>query len=146
MKNMNWEQFLTEFVLRAMTNNIHEQYFSPKDAASRARDVWDAIQAAELPESERAKQLVIAANSPDLIPSNSMELKALAQLAAAQGFAWIAQDKCGVWYGYKIKPEFREQLQEWRSKGNNHWAALNLPDNTDYSKQIFNVKTILDNE
>ena len=69
-QNMSWNQFLTEFVLRAMTNNIHEQYFSPEAAACRAREVWDAIQSVELPESEKAKQ---AQSEP--IPPNSMELK-----------------------------------------------------------------------
>lgn len=85
-------------------------------------------------------------NLTDLKPSISMELKQLAELAAAQGFNWIAQDDTGVWYGYRDEPEFRKQQQDWHTPWNNHWAALNLPDNTDYSKQIFNVKTILENE
>ena len=75
------------------------------------------------------------------------ELKQLAELAAEQGFAWIAKDKSNqCWYGYKIKPEFRYNSQEWWVPPRTHWAALNLPDNTDYSKQIFNVEKILSNE
>lgn len=126
------------------------------NAPALARLLWDVMNAPEVKApaapitTEFPKNMANSpkdmANSPDLKPSNSTELKALAELAAERGFAWIAQDKCRIWYGYKVEPEFREHLQEWWGRGNGHWAALNLPDNTDYSKQIFNVKTILENE
>ena len=80
------------------------------------------------------------------IPSNSMELKQLAELAAAKGFSWVAQD--GVtqrWYGYITQPEYQECSQEWRPTSNN-FEELNLPDDTDYSKQLFNVNELLNNE
>ena len=62
----NWNDFLIEFVLRAMTNNIHEHYFSPSDAARLAQLAWDAIQAAELPESEKAKNEAVAQSLKDI--------------------------------------------------------------------------------
>lgn len=160
---MNWEQFLTEFVLRALTQievlSSGDKEYYLQVSLHTAREAWDAMQAAELPESEKAKQAPITTelsknmanspkdmdNSPDLKPSNSTELRALAELAKSKGFAWIAQDDTGVWWGYKVKPRFRKQSQDWHSD-DSHFAALNLPDDTDYSKQIFNVKQILNNE
>ena len=75
-----------------------------------------------------------------------MELKQLAERAAAKGFSWVAQD--GVtqqWYGYTTEPEYQECSQEWLPTSNN-FEELNLPDATDYSKQLFNVNELLTNE
>ena len=75
------------------------------------------------------------------------QLKQIAELAAARGFEWIAQDKeNAVWYGYKVKPEFRQHSQLWWAVPDTDFAAINLPDDTDYSKQIFNINELLNNE
>ena len=75
------------------------------------------------------------------------ELKQLAELAAARGFEWIAQDgRNGVWYGYKIRPEYKEHIEEWVTGSSIECEPIQLPDTTDYSKQLFNVNELLTNE
>lgn len=144
---MSWEQFLTEFVLRAMTNNIHEQYFSPDAAAQRAREVWDAIQTAELPESEKAKQSVIVANPPDLKPSNSTELKAMARTARDLYEAkWLAIDKNGKVWAYDLKPTVDALRNAWdnSSRGGRGWEVglVALPE--DFTTELYRIDKLLE--
>ena len=62
---MSWNQFLTEFVLRAMSNYQMFEEYKAQQMVEFARRAWDAMQAAELPESEKAKQAQCRANSPE---------------------------------------------------------------------------------
>lgn len=79
--------------------------------------------------------------------TTKQQLKQLAKLAAAKGFSWIAQDgHDGIWYGYKFKPEYRKSTKEWVTDSVFEMAALNLPDNTDYSKQVFQVSKLLNDD
>lgn len=143
---MNWEQFLKEFVLRAMTNNIHEQYFSPEAAACRAREVWDAIQSVELPESEKTKQLV----PRSLKPSNSTELKALARTARdlfSDEVDWIAIDPTGQVWAYDVKPTVFEPGRWWDNSDNNgsSWEIGAVAPPEDFTKELYEISKLLEN-
>ena len=148
---MNWEQFLKEFVLRAMTNNIHEQYFSPEAAACRAREVWDAIQSVELPESEKTKQAPIVANLPDLKPSNSTELKAMARTALdlySNEAKWLAIDANGKVWTYDLKPTIDAPRNAWDNsgRGGRGWEVglVALPE--DFTIELYRIDKLLENE
>ena len=155
-KNMNWNQFLAEFVLRAMTNNIHEQYFSPEDAARLARKAWDAIQSAELPESEKAKQ----APAPSFVlndtiapnPPNSRDLKVLAEKAVevSDGIAkYIAIDKHGTVYAYKQKPIIKSDVSTcWDISDLRHscWLVDHVAEPADFRNELYEISKIINNE
>ena len=144
-QNMNWNQFLTEYMLRAMTNyQIFEEY-KAQQMVEFARRAWDAMQAAPLPDSEKAK--LADANNLQTMPTTKEQLKRIAEEAAAHGFKWIAQDKFnGMWYGYTVKPQFVYDSQEWRTEPNSDYHLIEVPNDTDYSKQLFNVNELLNNE
>ena len=144
-KNMNWNQFLAEYMLRAMTNyQIFEEY-KAQQMVEFARRAWDAMQAAPLPDSEKAK--LVDVNNLQTVPTTKEQLKRIAEEAAAHGFKWIAQDKFnGMWYGYTVKPQFVYDRQEWETEHNGDCYLIEVPDDTDYSKQLFNVNELLTNE
>ena len=102
-----------------MTNNIHEHYFSPSDAARRARETWDAIQAAELPESEKAK------NEAMLQDLKKMAAQALE--VSNNKAKWFAIDLSGQIWAYYVCPYIEED--RWVSiDDNNHMIGiLNTP-------------------
>lgn len=144
---MNWEQFLKEFVFRVMTNNIHD--FSPEDAARLARKAWDAIQSLELPESEKAKQSVIVANSPNLKPSNSTELKAMARTALdlfSDNADWIAIDENGRVWAYDLKPTVNELWRNWSNSvdGGSLWEIGTVAPPEDFTKELYEISKLLE--
>ena len=145
-QNMSWQQFLQEFVLRTLTQievlEASDEAYYIRASIRIARESWDAIQAAEMPESEKAKQMQIG-----ILPTTKEQLKLLALEANTCGAKWIAQDKFnGMWYGYAAKPQFVQSNQEWQAEPGTDYQLIELFDNTDYSKQLFNVKEILNNE
>ena len=152
-KNMDWNQFLTEFVLRAMTNNIHEHYFSPSDAARRAREAWDAIQAAELPESEKAKQApepsFVPINAPAPIPSNSMELKRLAEKAIlfSDGVAkFFAIDASGMVCAYSFLPVLNNGEWDLNDLSDDFWEIALVAPPANFRTELYEISKILNNE
>ena len=144
-KNLNWNQFLAEYMLRAMSNyQIFEEY-KAQQMVEFARRAWDAMQAAPLPDSEKAK--LVDADNLQTVLTTKEQLKRIAEEAAVYGFKWIAQDKFnGMWYGYTVKPQFKEYHQEWQSEPGTDYNIIEIPDTTDYSKQLFNVNELLNNE
>lgn len=136
---MNWEQFLTEFVLRAMTNNIHEQYFSPDDAARRAREVWDTIQNTELPESEKAK-LTAKPTTGFYLRSNPISDEALIELAdkamyvSHQTATWLVIDSAGEICAYEHHP--------YQAAGRS-WYIETIAPSPDFSTTMYEIQEIL---
>ena len=74
------------------------------------------------------------------------ELKQIAELAAAEGFEWIAQNGPNrVWYGYTAEPTFNKFFNIFRPAEGSRFAPIEVP-KYDLSKQIFEVKKILAND
>ena len=136
---MNWNEFLTEFVLRAMTNNIHEQYFSPEAAACRAREVWDAIQNAELPESEKAK-LMTKPTTGFYLRCNPINDEALIELAdkamyvSHQTATWLVIDSAGEICAYEHHP--------YQAAGRS-WYIETIAPSSDFSTTMYEIQEIL---
>lgn len=123
-----------------MTNNIHEQYFSPSDAAQRARIVWDAIQAAELPESEKAKQT-----------KNSYDLKLWAKKAIeylGEEAEWIAIDSNGTVWAYDVRPNCITKDGHWsNSYSHGYGTTIDAVDHVeDWTKECYEISKILSDD
>ena len=154
-KNMNWNQFLTEFVLRASTNEFIENY-TLDQVIELARRSWDAIQAAEIPDSEKAKQeflpsfVLTDAIAP--IPLNSGELKSLAEKAVeiSEGIAkYIAIDKHGTVYAYKQKPIIKSDVSTcWDISDLRHpcWLVDHVAEPADFRNELYKISKLLNNE
>ena len=136
---MNWNEFLTEFVLRAMTNNIHEQYFSPEYAARLAREAWDAIQNAELPESEKAK-LMTKPTTDFYLRCNPINNEALIELAdkamyvSHQTATWLVIDSAGEICAYEHHP--------YQAAGRS-WYIETIAPSSDFSTTMYEIQEIL---
>ena len=149
----NWNDFLQEFVLRAMTDaQILEQYRTDQ-MISLARRVWDAIQAAELPESEKAKQSVIVANPPHLNPSNSTELKAMARTALdlfSDEAKWLAIDKNGKVWAYDLKPTIDTSRNAWywynSGRGGRGCEVGQVASPEDFTTELYRIDKLLNDD
>ena len=98
-----------------MTNNVHEQYFSPDDAARLARKAWDAIQATEMPESEKAQIEII------LQDLKKMAMRALE--VSNNKAKFFAIDLNGQVWAYYVCPHIEED--HWVSiDDNNHFIGI----------------------
>ena len=112
-------------------------------APSLARLLWDTIQNAELPESEKIKQSL----SASLEPSNSFDelLKAIAVIALHKlpSAKWIAQDGDGRWYAYDVKPA-NESECEWfeLSETGDIEFIIELTRPKDISKELYRIATL----
>ena len=142
MNNSKWNDFLTEFVMRAMTT--HEDYFEPADAVRLARRCWDAIQNAELPESEKAKQV-----EPQ--KANLTELKALARTVLdffSDDVQWIAIDANGEVWAYDLKPTIDETRSNWDNSDDDGvaWEIGAVEPPEDYTKELYRISEILSND
>lgn len=152
---MNWEQFLTEFVLRAIshpditTGKINAPIQGILETTIYfARKSWDAIQAAELPESEKAKQSVIVANPPHLNPSNSTELKAMARTALdlfSDEAKWLAIDKNGKVWAYDLKPTIDTSRNAWDNsgRGGHGWEVGRVASPEDFTTELYRIDKLL---
>lgn len=146
---MNWQQFLAEFVLRTMARpDVHHYNFSARYAADLAREAWDAIQAVELPESEKAKQSVIVANPPHLKPSNSTELKAMARTSLdlySDEAKWLAIDKNGKVWTYDLKPTVDALRNAWDNsgRGGRGWEVGLVSRPEDFTTELYRIDKLL---
>ena len=115
----NWNDFLSEFVLRAMTNREFFEEYSAQHITEFARQAWDAIQAAELPESEKAQ------NEAMLQDLKKMAAQALE--VSNNKAKWFAIDLNGQIWAYYVCPHIEED--RWVSiDDNNHMIGiLNTP-------------------
>ena len=155
-QNMNWNQFLTEYMLRAMSNyQIFEEY-KVQQMVEFARRAWDAMQAAELPESEKAKQApapsFVLNDAIAPIPLNSMELKSLAEKAVtlSENIAkYIAIDKHGTVYAYKQKPIIKSDVSTcWDISDLRHscWLVDHVAEPADFRNELYQISKLLNNE
>ena len=152
----NWNDFLTEYMLRAMTNREFFEEYSAQHITEFARQAWDAIQAAELPESEKAKQApapsFVPINDPAPIPPNSKGLKVLAEKALniSIGVArYIAIDKLGTVYAYKQPPIIKSDISTcWDISDLKHdcWLVdyVAAPDN--FRNELYEISKILSDD
>lgn len=147
----NWNDFLIEFVLRAMTNaQIIEQY-TIKQMISLARESWDAIQAAELPESEKAKQTPAPSfvSTAGLAPiaANSPDLKELARQAREVGdeMQWIAIDASGQVWAYDLKPDVYEPEEFWYNDAF-AWEITQVAPPADFRTELYEISKLLEND
>lgn len=146
-RNMNWQQFLTEFVLRTLTQieviEASDEAYYIRASIRVAREAWDAIQAAELPESEKAKQKPITANSTDL--------RALARsaLEASNNKArWIAIDASGGVWAYDLRPDCYEQDKTWDNsptQGSNWFVRIVAPPD-DFTNELYEISKIVSDD
>ena len=150
----NWNDFLTEFVLRAMARPDVENYnFPAKWAAHLAREAWDAIQAAELPESEKAKEApapsFVPINAPAPIPSNSMELKRLAEKAIlfSDGVAkFFAIDASGMVCAYSFLPVLNNGEWDLNDLSDDFWEIALVAPPANFRTELYEISKILNNE
>ena len=136
---MNWNQFLTEFVLRASTNEFIENY-TLDQVIELARRSWDAIQAAELPESEKAK-----------VDKNSYDLKLWAKKAIeylGEKAEWIAIDSDGSVWAYDIQPIYIPMNGYWSNAyDNGNGTVVGAVDYVeDWTNELYEISKILNNE
>ena len=86
-------------------------------------------------------------NSTDLKPSNSTELKALAQRALdlySDDAQWIAIDTDGDVYAYESKPYIFRQIKAWYNVApSDHWRIGKVAPPADYTKELYKIKKLL---
>ena len=122
---MTKQEFFQQFVLLAMTNNIHEQYFSPSDALRRASEVWDVIE-------DNIKPSILVA----------LAEKALLRLESGK---YISQERTGEWFVFENEPEINPTGNAWRCGKEKGWSALfdkGAPP-ADFTKQCYRISDIL---
>ena len=127
------------------------------NAPTLARLLWDVMNAPEV-EAPPAPSFVstaglapIAANSPDLKPSNSTELKALARTAREfvdSELQWIGIDLNGQVWAYDLKPLIYEPWGCWDNStdGGYSWeiGAVAPPDN--FRDELYEINKLLNDE
>ena len=122
-QNMSWNQFLTEFVLRAMTNNIHEEYFSPDDAARLARKAWNAI---------RAAQIKTLATSALVVSKDKAK--------------WLAVDADGEVWAFDVEPTVHESKAVWDNSDAISWQLCDVAPPVNFTAELYEISKILNNE
>lgn len=124
------------------------------NAPTLARLLWDAMNAPETPAPSfvsTARLAPIAANSPDLKPSNSMELKELARKAlevSGDNAQWVAIDASGGVWAYDLRPQCYEIDTMWDNtpdQGFNwHVCTIAPPDN--FRDELYEINKLLKDE
>ena len=139
----NWNDFLQEFVLRTLTQvevlEASDEAYYIRASIRIARESWDAIQAAELPESEKAKQ------------TKNYDLKLWAKKAIeslGQKAEWIAIDSDGSVYAYDIRPNCITMTKCWSNAYNNGNSTLVGAgvDVKDWTKEFYEISKILSDD
>jgi len=131
------------------------------NAPTLARMLWDIMNQQEAPAPSFVSTAGLAsfmenspknmANSPDLKPLNSMELKALARTArevVAEEAEWIAIDANGQVWAYDIKPTVYEPYECWENSTANGFAweisAVAPPDN--FRDELYEINKLLNDD
>lgn len=134
---MTKQEFFQQFVLLAMTNNIHEQYFSPSDALRRASEVWDVI------ESNTTR-------TPALIVENPTDIKALAQdaIRKSHGAAkWLTIDADGKVNAFDTKPSVDQHFNDrWCPSDlywDTGWLIANVQPPADFTQECYEIAVII---
>jgi hypothetical protein len=117
------------------------------NAPALARLLWDVMNAPEV----QTPSAPIAANSPHLIPSNSMELKALARTArevVSDTAQWIAIDANGEVWAYDLKPTIDTPRNTWDNSDDAGFSweisAVAPPDN--FRDELYEISKLLEND
>ena len=124
------------------------------NAPALARLLWDVMNAPEV-EAPPAPSFVstaglapIVANSPDLKPSNSMELKELARKALeAKGdeLQWIAIDASGQVWAYDLKPDVYEPEKFWYNDSFAYEITQVAPPD-DFRNELYEISKLLNDD
>lgn len=138
----NWNDFLQEFVLRTLTQievlEASDEAYYIRASIRIARESWDAIQAAELPESEKAKIL-----------SKLPEIKQLAQkaLEVSKGEAfWFAIDGDGEVWAFEIEPTVDEEKRAWDNGISAAWQIGKVSRPYYFTKELYEISKILSDD
>ena len=127
------------------------------NAPALARLLWDVMTAPEV-EAPPAPSFVstaglapIAANSPDLKPSNSTELKALARTALdlfSEEAQWIAIDARGEVWAYDLKPTVFEPGGYWDNSDDHGfaWEISAVAPPEDFRNEIYEIDKLLSDD
>lgn len=136
---MNWNEFLTEFVLRATNNPGVYQHYGLNQIVEAARKAWDAIQNAELPESEKAK-LMTKPTTGFYLRCNPINDEALIELAdkamyvSHQAATWLVIDSAGEICAYEHHP--------CQAAGRS-WYIETIAPSSDFSTTMYEIQEIL---
>ena len=140
----NWNDFLQEFVLQAMTRaevtSVSDEDYYLRVSIRMAREAWDAIQAAELPESEKAKNEAVAQSLKDI---------ARRALKVSDNTAkWFAIDADGEMSAYCSAPYI--DRNKWVfDQGNSYLlGVIHVPPDLDdkLMNRCFEISKILSND
>ena len=117
------------------------------NAPSLARLLWDVMNAPE----PSAPSAPIAAQPPDLKPSNSTELKALARTVLdffSDDVQWIAIDANGEVWAYDLKPTIDETRSNWDNSDDDGvaWEIGAVEPPADYRNEIYEISKLIDND
>ena len=139
----NWNDFLQEFVLQAMTRaevtSASDEDYYLRVSIRMAREAWDAIQAAEIPDSEKAKQAYLydlRALSIEGLRLSNKEAK------------WIAIDSNGEVWAYTSRPGCITTKGIWSNirAGGLRWGVKQVAPPCDFTKEIYEISKILSND
>lgn len=156
---MNWNDYLKGFVLRVMTQpEMYKKDISVQTrlhyAIGLARKSWDAINKADLPESEKQivvndagvfKALIQNAN----LGNDKLELIARLAIKKSNGVAnWIAVDPQGGVWALEKKPYLSSKgTIRWQgsidTEGISSWLIYFVDPPTDFTKEVYNINEIL---
>lgn len=121
------------------------------NAPTLARMLWDVMNAPEVPAPSfvsTAGLAPIVANSPDLKPSNSTELKAIARTAREavdDGLQWIGIDLDGQVWAYDLKPSIYEPGRCWDNSddGGYSWEIGAVAPPEDFRQELYEINKLL---
>ena len=119
------------------------------NAPALARLLWDVMNAPEV-EAPQAPSFV-STDAIALIPSNSMDLKAIARKAlevSGNNAQWVAIDKDGRVWAYDLKPTVNELWHCWGNSVDDGYSweigAVAPPD--DFTKELYEISKLLPDE
>lgn len=124
------------------------------NAPTLARLLWDVMNAPETPAPSfvsTAGLAPIVANSPDLKPSNSMELKELARKAReviGDEMQWIAIDRDGSVWAYDLEPGVCESAGNWDNSddGGFAWEITQIAPPDNFLDELYEINKLLNDD